>query len=119
MEGLSHDDDGRRRPAGRGARPRAAARVEDPFIGWTATAGDHPARRCFLRLWNLGTPHAFVFDETYYAKDAWSLWHFGYARDYVDNDGGNANKHILAGQTDRPLEARRRRWWSTPRSASG
>ena len=22
----------------------------------------------------------FQFDETYYAKDAWSLWHFGYAR---------------------------------------
>ncbi len=53
----------------------------------------------FLRLWKLGTPHAFEFDETYYAKDAWSLWHFGYARDYINNDGGIANKHILAGQT--------------------
>jgi hypothetical protein len=50
-------------------------------------------------LWKLGTPHAFEFDETYYAKDAWSLWHFGYARDYLNNDGGVANKHILAGQT--------------------
>ena len=25
-----------------------------------------------LRLWNLGHPHAFVFDETYYVKDAWT-----------------------------------------------
>lgn len=32
----------------------------------------------FLRFWNLGWPHALVFDETYYVKDAWSLWHLGY-----------------------------------------
>lgn len=31
-----------------------------------------------LRFWNLGTPRTFVFDETYYAKDAWSLLHQGY-----------------------------------------
>ncbi len=38
----------------------------------------------FLRFWHLGTPHAFLFDETYYAKDAWSLWHHGYVTGYVD-----------------------------------
>ncbi|WP_245631487.1 dolichyl-phosphate-mannose--protein mannosyltransferase [Curtobacterium ammoniigenes] len=32
----------------------------------------------FLRLWDLGRPHALVFDETYYVKDAWSLIHLGY-----------------------------------------
>lgn len=48
-----------------------------------------------LRVWNLGRPHSFAFDETYYAKDAWSLLHFGYARDYVTN----ADAHILIGQT--------------------
>lgn len=32
----------------------------------------------FLRLFNLGYPHKFVFDETYYVKDAWSLSHLGY-----------------------------------------
>ena len=32
----------------------------------------------FLRLFNLGYPHALVFDETYYVKDAWSLSHLGY-----------------------------------------
>jgi dolichyl-phosphate-mannose--protein O-mannosyl transferase len=30
-----------------------------------------------LRFWNLGRPKAFIFDETYYAKDAWSLLNFG------------------------------------------
>ncbi|MGH3413938.1 MAG: dolichyl-phosphate-mannose--protein mannosyltransferase [Marmoricola sp.] len=47
----------------------------------------------FLRLWHLGSPHAFSFDETYYAKDAWSMLNFGYARNYVDD----ANAHILHG----------------------
>lgn len=31
-----------------------------------------------LRLWNLGSPHEIVFDETYYVKDAWSQWNLGY-----------------------------------------
>jgi len=97
MTGLSHDADGEPIPlAQERAKPRR--RLEDPFVGWTATLAI-ALLSLFLRLWRLGTPHAFEFDETYYAKDAWSLWHFGYARDYIDNDGGVANKHILAGQT--------------------
>ncbi|MFF2364867.1 dolichyl-phosphate-mannose--protein mannosyltransferase [Streptomyces sp. NPDC058122] len=31
-----------------------------------------------LRFWNLGSPKAVIFDETYYAKDAWALFHRGY-----------------------------------------
>ncbi|MEU9775967.1 phospholipid carrier-dependent glycosyltransferase [Streptomyces sp. NPDC047968] len=31
-----------------------------------------------LRFWNLGKPHAVIFDETYYAKDAWALVNQGY-----------------------------------------
>ncbi|GAA2496271.1 dolichyl-phosphate-mannose--protein mannosyltransferase [Streptomyces gobitricini] len=31
-----------------------------------------------LRFWNLGRPHAVIFDETYYAKDAWALVNQGY-----------------------------------------
>jgi dolichyl-phosphate-mannose--protein O-mannosyl transferase len=46
-----------------------------------------------LRFWTLGRPHSFEFDETYYAKDAWSLLHFGYARNY----SSGADQHILAG----------------------
>jgi len=30
------------------------------------------------RLWNLGAPRALVFDETFYVKDAWTLWNLGY-----------------------------------------
>ncbi|WP_328806656.1 dolichyl-phosphate-mannose--protein mannosyltransferase [Streptacidiphilus fuscans] len=36
-------------------------------------------------FWNLGNPHAIIFDETYYAKDSWSIWHFGYERNWADN----------------------------------
>lgn len=31
-----------------------------------------------LRFTGLGQPHAIIFDETYYAKDAYALWHGGY-----------------------------------------
>jgi dolichyl-phosphate-mannose-protein mannosyltransferase len=31
-----------------------------------------------MRFWRLGTPDAVIFDETYYAKDAWALMHQGY-----------------------------------------
>jgi dolichyl-phosphate-mannose--protein O-mannosyl transferase len=97
MVGLARDADGAAVPvAAERASPRR--RLEDPFVGWTATLAI-TLLSLFLRLWRLGTPHSFEFDETYYAKDAWSLLHFGYARDYLNNDNGVANKHILAGQT--------------------
>ncbi len=47
----------------------------------------------FLRLWHLGDPRSFSFDETYYAKDAWSLLNFGYVREYQEG----ADTAILAG----------------------
>nr|WP_202537267.1 phospholipid carrier-dependent glycosyltransferase [Streptomyces sp. SID8350] len=31
-----------------------------------------------LRFWKLDQPHAVIFDETYYAKDAWALVNQGY-----------------------------------------
>ncbi|WP_351233518.1 phospholipid carrier-dependent glycosyltransferase [Streptomyces sp. NPDC002133] len=31
-----------------------------------------------LRFWHLGSPKAVIFDETYYAKDAWALINQGY-----------------------------------------
>ncbi|MGB3828835.1 MAG: phospholipid carrier-dependent glycosyltransferase [Ornithinimicrobium sp.] len=34
-----------------------------------------------IRFFRLGHPHALVFDETYYVKQAWSLMQFGYERD--------------------------------------
>ncbi|WP_233563752.1 dolichyl-phosphate-mannose--protein mannosyltransferase [Cryobacterium tepidiphilum] len=48
-----------------------------------------------LRLWNLGSPHHLVFDETYYVKDAWSLWGNGYESAWPEN----ANPLFEAGQT--------------------
>lgn len=52
-----------------------------------------------LRFYRLGTPHAFVFDETYYPKDAWSLLHLGYEGTWPNN----ANDQILAGPQKIPL----------------
>ncbi|MCB0922908.1 MAG: phospholipid carrier-dependent glycosyltransferase, partial [Actinobacteria bacterium] len=46
-----------------------------------------------LRGAELGRPHAFVFDETYYAKDGLSLLEFGYEQGFVDK----ADQKILAG----------------------
>jgi dolichyl-phosphate-mannose--protein O-mannosyl transferase len=77
-------------PAAERARPRAVDR--DPVIAWAGTAAV-TLLAAFLRLWNLDFPKAFLFDETYYAKDAWSLVHHGYVTGYV----GNANDKILAG----------------------
>ena len=54
-----------------------------------------------LRLVSLGRPHDFVFDETYYAKDALSLLRFGYEQETIDD----ANEIILASDGDwRSLE---------------
>ena len=49
-----------------------------------------------LRLPYLGQPREIVFDETYYIKDAWSLWHFGYERQALDK----ADESILNGSID-------------------
>jgi dolichyl-phosphate-mannose--protein O-mannosyl transferase len=47
------------------------------------------------RLWRLGEPRAVVFDETYYAKDAWALLRTGVERAWVEG----SNDLILAGDT--------------------
>ncbi|MGW9590013.1 dolichyl-phosphate-mannose--protein mannosyltransferase [Streptomyces chartreusis] len=38
-----------------------------------------------LRFWNLGNPRKVIFDETYYAKDAWALVHRGFEVDWDKN----------------------------------
>ncbi|MBF4462817.1 phospholipid carrier-dependent glycosyltransferase [Rathayibacter sp. VKM Ac-2878] len=38
-----------------------------------------------LRLWNLGHPRSLVFDETFYVKDAWTLWNLGFEGAWPDN----------------------------------
>ncbi|HYZ53094.1 MAG TPA: phospholipid carrier-dependent glycosyltransferase [Streptosporangiaceae bacterium] len=49
----------------------------------------------FLRFDRLAVPHALIFDETYYAKDAFSILNFGVEHNFVSN----ANALIQAGST--------------------
>lgn len=50
----------------------------------------------FARLWNLGHPDELVFDETFYAKDAWTLAHLGYEASWP----AEADQNFNAGNTD-------------------
>jgi dolichyl-phosphate-mannose--protein O-mannosyl transferase len=54
-----------------------------------------------LRFWNLKSPNAVIFDETYYAKDAWSLFQYGYEGTWTDK----ANNAILAPHQTIPLSS--------------
>ena len=60
--------------------------------GWLGPLGV-TALALGLRLWHLGRPGTLSFDETYYAKNAWSMLHAGYAQDYVEG----ADQKIAAG----------------------
>lgn len=48
-----------------------------------------------LRLVGVSHPHELAFDETYYVKDAWSLWTLGYEGTW----GGEANEAFATGQS--------------------
>lgn len=52
--------------------------------GWIATVVTSLIA-AFTRLWNLGSPHEIMFDETYYVKDAYSIWHLGYEGTWAQN----------------------------------
>lgn len=63
-----------------------------PRLRSTAVVGLHrlapvltTALAAVLRLANLGHPHELAFDETYYVKDAWSLWQLGYEGTWGDD----------------------------------
>lgn len=90
--GLSSDAAGRPVPSA-WSRARSRLGSASPAAGWAASIGV-ALLALFLRLWHLGTPHEFEFDETYYAKDAWSLINNGYVRGYTDK----ADEHILDGK---------------------
>lgn len=47
-----------------------------------------------IRFWHLGRPRAVIFDETYYAKDAWSMLRLGYEGTWPDRK--IADPQILA-----------------------
>lgn len=67
-------------------------KVSERAWGWLAPIGVM-FLAFTLRVWNLGNPNRLLFDETYYAKDAFSLTKFGYAQDYVDK----ANTQVVQG----------------------
>ncbi|WP_344821777.1 dolichyl-phosphate-mannose--protein mannosyltransferase [Actinocorallia longicatena] len=74
--------------------PRAAARIPWGWLGpvlVTVFAG-------FLRFDRLGSPHAIVFDETYYAKDAYGLLRFGFEHATRNYPKGIADRLFLAGR---------------------
>ncbi|WP_069886773.1 dolichyl-phosphate-mannose--protein mannosyltransferase [Streptomyces luteocolor] len=99
----------RLRRFGYAARPRedVTARLVPPYtepsprlwmtLGLTKRAADEVVRRAawigpllitlvagVLRFWNLGSPKAVIFDETYYAKDSWALIHRGFEVNWPD-----------------------------------
>jgi dolichyl-phosphate-mannose-protein mannosyltransferase len=92
-ESLSRTATGEVVPSAR-ERFRPLTRLEDPLVGWTASISVM-LLALFLRLWKLGSPKEFSFDETYYAKDAWSMLNHGYVRGYVDK----ADHKIIDGTT--------------------
>ena len=97
LETLGRDVLGRRLPP---LKERLYPPMPKDFDGgWIATLAI-TAIAAVLRFWNLGNPVKFVFDETYYAKDAFSLLKFGYARQFIDQPEGAADKAILSGNLD-------------------
>jgi len=71
--------------------PATSSRV----LGWLGPLGVALVALA-MRVWRLGSPHLVLFDETYYAKDAYSLLQHGYVREFVDR----ADRKILAGNLE-------------------
>lgn len=65
-------------------------------VGSWVLAGLITAIAFLIRFVHLARPNSLVFDETYYAKDAYSLLKFGYEGSWSDS----ANKSIVAGHPD-------------------
>ncbi len=88
-------------PAGASTPPESTidrlrgSQPTDRLTGWAVTLVVS-AIAFAIRFVNLGSPNKLVFDETYYAKDAYSLLRFGYERGWP----GSANDSILAGNPD-------------------
>ncbi len=91
-------------PADEGSpRPHLASTVErlrvppmtDRLYGWLVTAVI-TAIAFVVRAVGISRPNALVFDETYYAKDAYSLLRFGYERNWPQD----ANAKVVAGNVD-------------------
>lgn len=78
------------------------AALSDRWSGWLITIAI-TAIAFAIRFVNLAYPNKLMFDETYYAKDAWTLWKFGYEREWPDREVVDAQ--IAAGQVDQYKES--------------
>lgn len=94
------------RPEGKArpdARPPLAERLVPPFYpeffrgaGWilpllvTVVGG-------IMRFWNLARPNKIIFDETYYAKDAWSMWVFGWEHNWQTSSVADPSLAVCGG----------------------
>ncbi|MGW6531076.1 dolichyl-phosphate-mannose--protein mannosyltransferase [Streptomyces venezuelae] len=69
-------------------------RAADQVARWSGWAG--PLLITLVagvtRFWNLGNPKAVIFDETYYAKDAWALIHRGFEVNWPEKVNGDVLK---------------------------
>ena len=74
---------------------------DDGWIGW-AVSLMVTALAFILRVVNLGYPNKLVFDETYYAKDGWSVFQYGYERAWSDDANDLITQGDLSGLQDAP-----------------
>ncbi|MCD9196828.1 dolichyl-phosphate-mannose--protein mannosyltransferase [Aeromicrobium wangtongii] len=68
----------------------------DRVWGWLGPIGT-AVLAFVLRVWNVGHPNKFIFDETYYAKDAYSLLQHGYVQDFTEGANAQIVRGDLAG----------------------
>jgi dolichyl-phosphate-mannose--protein O-mannosyl transferase len=50
-----------------------------------------------LRFWNLVWPNSVIFDETYYAKDGWSMYVYGWEHSWNPANNGSVANNKLVG----------------------
>ncbi|MET8676936.1 phospholipid carrier-dependent glycosyltransferase [Streptomyces sp. NPDC004647] len=76
-------------------------RAADRLTRWSAWGGPVLVALVagLLRFWRVDSPNAVIFDETYYAKDAWSLLQYGYEGSWPKD----ANNLILGHPQQIPL----------------
>ena len=82
--------------------------------GWIGPLGV-AALALGVRLWHLGRPGTLSFDETYYAKQAWSMLKDGYAQDYVEGAdksiaAGNLSDLFISGQPTQTVHPEAGKW---------
>lgn len=68
----------------------------DRLAGWITTVVI-TVGAFVLRWWNLGQPAAIMFDESAYAKDAWSLYRYGYEGSWTAGDNQGIDLAIVHG----------------------